>query len=48
MATDIIKKGYDVAYGYMGLVDSKYMLFASEQDYNEYIDASNDNKKEEG
>ena len=30
-------KGYDVSDGYMGLVDGKYMLFATEADYLEYI-----------
>ena len=30
-------KGYSTAYGYMGYVDGKYMLFASEEDYREYI-----------
>lgn len=30
-------KGYIVRDGYMGFVDSEYMLFASEQDYLEYL-----------
>lgn len=30
-------KGYAVADGYMGCVDGRYMLFASEADYMEYI-----------
>lgn len=30
-------KGYCVASGYMGYVDNTYMLFASENDYIEYI-----------
>ncbi len=30
-------KGYNTAYGYMGYVDGKYILFASEDDYLEYI-----------
>jgi len=30
-------KGYSVESGYMGLVDGKYMLFASEADYLEYL-----------
>lgn len=30
-------KGYVVPNGYMGYVDGKYMLFASESDYREYI-----------
>ena len=31
-------KGYSVDCGYMGFVDGKYMLFASEEDYREYLD----------
>lgn len=30
-------KGYVVANGYMGYVEGKYMLFACEEDYIEYI-----------
>ena len=30
-------KGYHTAEGYMGYVNGKYMLFASESDYLEYI-----------
>lgn len=30
-------KGYLVSEGYMGYVDGKYMLFASEEDYREYV-----------
>lgn len=30
-------KGYFTNSGYMGLVDNKYMLFASESDYLSYI-----------
>lgn len=30
-------KGYYVPSGYMGYVDGKYILFASEQDYLEFI-----------
>lgn len=30
-------KGYITANGYMGFVDDKYILFASESDYEEYI-----------
>lgn len=30
-------KGYVVENGYMGFVDGKYMLFADEEDYREYI-----------
>lgn len=32
-------KGYITANGYMGLVDGRYMLFASEEDYQEYLSA---------
>ena len=31
-------KGYNTAEGYMGLVDGKYILFASEADYREYLE----------
>ena len=31
-------KGYYSSSGYWGLVDGKYMLFASERDYYEYVD----------
>lgn len=31
-------KGYSVTEGYMGYVDGKYMLFASEADYREYFE----------
>lgn len=31
-------KGYSVDCGYMGFVDGKYMLFASEEDYREYLE----------
>ena len=30
-------KGYYTSEGYMGLVDSVYMLFSSESDYLEYL-----------
>ena len=30
-------KGYSVEFGYMGLVDGRYMLFACEEDYREYL-----------
>lgn len=30
-------KGYNTAYGYMGYVEGEYILFASEEDYLEYI-----------
>lgn len=31
-------KGYSVADGYMGYVDGRYLLFASEADYREYME----------
>ena len=31
------RNGYIVPDGYMGLVNGKYKLFASEADYNEYL-----------
>mgnify|MGYP001149781322 FL=1 len=31
-------KGYVVNNGYMGLVDGNYMLFASEDDYMDYME----------
>ncbi len=30
-------KGYYVSNGYMGMVNGSYMLFASEEDYMEYV-----------
>lgn len=30
-------KGYVTAVGYMGLVDGSYILFASEEEYREYM-----------
>ncbi len=30
-------KGYVTASGYMGYVEGKYILFASEEDYREYM-----------
>jgi len=32
-------KGYTTASGYMGYVDGCYILFASEEDYKEYMEA---------
>jgi len=32
-----VMKGYTVAEGYMGFVDGRYMLFASEADYEDYM-----------
>ncbi len=34
----IFMKGYTTASGYMGYVDGAYILFASEEDYLEYIE----------
>ena len=34
-------KGYFVNDGYMGMVEGRYMLFASEEDYRDYMDISN-------
>lgn len=31
-------KGYVVESGYMGYVEGKYLLFASESDYREYME----------
>ncbi len=33
-------KGYHTSDGYMGLVDGRYLLFASESDYREYLEES--------
>ena len=31
-------KGYSTESGYMGYVDGRYMLFATESDYKEYLE----------
>ena len=31
-------KGYQASNGFMGLVDESYMLFATEEEYYEYIE----------
>ena len=31
-------KGYTTASGYMGFVEGSYILFASEEDYREYLE----------
>lgn len=31
-------KGYTTASGYMGFVDGAYILFASEEEYREYLE----------
>ena len=36
-------KGYYLPFGYMGLVDGEYMLFASEADYLDYISDKGEN-----
>ena len=33
-----IMKGYIVGDGYMGFVDGRYILFASEEDYRDYLE----------
>ena len=35
---EMIMKGYAVESGYMGYVDGEYMLFASETDYEDYME----------
>ncbi len=36
-------KGYDTSSGYMGYVNGKYMLFASEEEYREYVEENSEN-----
>lgn len=31
-------KGYSVSYGYMGWIGDRYMLFASEEDYLDWLE----------
>ena len=33
-------KGFNIAEGYMGWIGNSYMLFASEQDYKEFMEES--------
>ena len=33
-------KGYNTSNGYMGLVEERYILFASEGDYREFLEAT--------
>ncbi len=33
-------KGYMTAMGYMGFVEGRYILFASEEDYREFLEAA--------
>ena len=35
-------KGYYNSIGYMGRVDGRWVLFASEEDYREYLEAQED------
>ena len=39
-------KGYYVPYGYVGFVDGKRMIFATEEEYKEYLEES-DGREEE-
>ena len=39
-------KGYVVSDGYMGYVNGKYMLFADEEDYRDYIEDSQERSHE--
>ena len=34
-------KGFNTGDGYMGMVDGEYILFASEDDFFEYVDSLN-------
>lgn len=40
-----MRKGYFTPDGFRGLVDGKYMLFASESDYKDYISEKGDNNE---
>ena len=31
-------KGYSTGFGYMGYVDGEYLMFASEDEYREYVE----------
>ena len=31
-------KGYSTGYGYMGYIDGSYVMFASEDEYREYME----------
>ena len=35
---ELVMKGYNTPYGYMGYVNGTYVLFASEADYMEYME----------
>ena len=41
-------KGYNTAEGYMGLVNERYMLFASESEYREYMEEMQKLKGKDG
>jgi hypothetical protein len=36
---ELMMKGFHTGEGYMGLVDGRYVLFASESDYYDYMEA---------
>lgn len=36
-------KGYPTSYGYMGLIGEHYMLFATEEEYLEYLKEGEEN-----
>jgi len=36
---ELMMKGFYTGEGYMGLVDGRYVLFASESDYYDYMEA---------
>ena len=38
---ELAMKGFNTGDGYMGMVDGAYILFASEDDYFEYVDSLN-------
>lgn len=40
-------KGYVVSSGYMGYVDGKYILFATEEEYKEYLESDNNSENKE-
>jgi len=37
-------KGYVVNSGYMGYVNGKYILFATEEEYKEYLESDNNSE----
>lgn len=40
-------KGYVVSSGYMGYIDGKYILFATEEEYKEYLESDNNSEDKE-